>query len=102
VVKGTERKGLITVRTRRDGADAVLTVSDTGGGIPAHVAPRIFEPFFTTKEVGRGTGQGLAMVWNVIKERHGGELSFETAAGAGTTFLIRLPISGVRRPQEAA
>ena len=71
----------------------VVAISDTGGGIPESVQDRIFDPFFTTKEVGRGTGQGLAIARTVI-DKHGGELTFVTEAGRGTTFLIRLPIEG--------
>jgi len=94
LVKGTENKGRITIRTMRDGPHAVIAISDTGGGIPLHAQPHIFEPFYTTKEVGRGTGQGLSMAWSAIKERHAGELSFETRPSEGTTFIIKLPIAG--------
>jgi PAS domain S-box-containing protein len=94
VVQGTERKGLIRVQTYRDSEMAVVAISDTGGGIPEGIRGRIFDPFFTTKAVGKGTGQGLAIAWSVINEKHGGELTFDTTVGAGTTFFIRLPISG--------
>jgi signal transduction histidine kinase len=94
VVRGSEQRGLITVRTRLEGSDVVIAVKDTGSGIPEHVRPRIFDPFFTTKEVGRGTGQGLAMARSSIREKHGGDLSFETQLGQGTTFFIRLPVAG--------
>jgi signal transduction histidine kinase len=61
---------------------------------PAFPKPRdkIFDPFFTTKEVGKGTGQGLAIAHSVIVKKHGGTLRFETECGKGTTFFIRLPI----------
>jgi PAS domain S-box-containing protein len=85
-------KGLIRVRTRQDGDSAVISVSDTGGGIPDSIRDRIFDPFFTTKEVGRGTGQGLSVAHSVIVEKHRGQLSFETESGRGTTFEIRLPL----------
>ena len=94
IVKGTDQKGRITVRTWRDGDVAVITIADTGNGIPAQIRDRVFEPFFTTKEVGRGTGQGLALAWSIVHDKHGGELAFETAVGEGTTFVIRLPIAG--------
>ncbi len=94
VIRGTEQRGRITVRTKLDGSDVLITISDTGGGIPEHVRPRIFDPFFTTKEVGRGTGQGLAIARNAVRDKHGGDLSFETKLGQGTTFTIRLPIEG--------
>jgi signal transduction histidine kinase len=92
VVKGTDGKGRIRVRSQRDGNDVVVSIKDTGNGIPEEVRARIFDPFFTTKEVGRGTGQGLAIARSVIVEKHGGELTFETEVGKGTTFFIRLPI----------
>jgi two-component system NtrC family sensor kinase len=72
----------------------VIAVSDTGGGIPEQVRDHIFDPFFTTKEVGRGTGLGLSHAWRTIKEKHGGDLIFDTQLGMGTTFQIRLPIAG--------
>jgi diguanylate cyclase (GGDEF)-like protein/PAS domain S-box-containing protein len=84
-------RGLITVKTWADGAQACVSVSDTGPGIPADVLPHIFEPFFTTKPLGHGTGQGLAMAWATVVERHAGRIDVETSM-AGTTFVLRLPI----------
>jgi signal transduction histidine kinase len=69
-----------------------VEVSDTGTGITEANRTRVFEPFFTTKEVGRGSGQGLAMVYSSIVKKHGGTVAFETEFGKGTTFTIRLPI----------
>ena len=92
--RGTDQRGTIGVRTYVEGKNAVIAISDTGCGIPEEVRPRVFEPFFTTKEVGRGTGQGLAIAWTAVKEKHAGEISFETKLGVGTCFYIRLPISG--------
>jgi PAS domain S-box-containing protein len=91
VVKGSERRGTITVRTWLEGEQVVCAISDTGTGISASIRDRVFLPFFTTKELGKGTGQGLALAWNVIKEMHHGELTFESEVGRGTTFYIRLP-----------
>jgi two-component system, NtrC family, sensor kinase len=85
-------KGTITIRTRREGDFAEVRVTDTGTGIPEAIRPRIFESFFTTKGVGRGTGQGLAIVYGSIVKRHGGTVSFETEVGQGTTFILRLPL----------
>ena len=96
VVRDTGRRGKITVSTRHEGEYAVVAISDTGGGIPEHVKPHIFEPFFTTKEVGRGTGQGLAIARTAIRDNHGGELTFESVAGLGTTFYVRLPLDGAQ------
>lgn len=87
-------KGRLTLSTRRDGDWAEVRVRDTGTGIPEAVRGRIFTPFFTTKEVGRGTGQGLAIAHTVIVKKHGGTLEFETEEGQGTTFIIRMPIAG--------
>ena len=87
-----KKRGLITVTTKHDGDWAEIRISDTGDGIPEQVRTKIFDHFFTTKEVGKGTGQGLAISHNVIVEKHGGTLTFETTPGEGTTFIIRLPI----------
>lgn len=84
--------GQITVRTRRKDTFAEIAVTDTGTGIPEAIRSRIFDPFFTTKEVGKGTGQGLALAHNVIVKKHGGKIWFETEMGCGSTFLIELPI----------
>ncbi len=100
VVKGSGRKGTISVRTRRDGDAVVVEVGDTGCGIPEAVRARMFEPFFTTKDVGRGSGQGLAIAWSVVADKHGGRIYCESEVGVGTTFYVRLPIAG-RAPREA-
>jgi signal transduction histidine kinase len=91
-------RGLITVRTRCEGNDVVVQITDTGGGIPAWVADRIFDPFFTTKAVGKGTGQGLAIARAVIVEKHRGQLRFDTTPGKGTTFTISIPIGHPPEP----
>ncbi|HET9863372.1 MAG TPA: ATP-binding protein [Steroidobacteraceae bacterium] len=93
VVAGTSNKGRITVRTRAIGDYVEISISDTGDGIPESVRPRIFEPFVTTKEIGRGTGQGLALSRGIVVEKLKGSLHFETETGKGTTFYIRLPVS---------
>jgi PAS domain S-box-containing protein len=86
-------KGLITLQTRQDGDQVEVRVTDTGTGIPEAARPKIFEPFFTTKDVGKGTGQGLSIIYGCIVKRHGGTVTFETETGKGTTFIIRLPIN---------
>jgi len=86
-----EEKGKIVVSTRLHNNWAEVRVSDTGPGIPEKIRSRIFDPFFTTKEVGKGTGQGLAIVHSVVVEKHGGTISFETEKEKGTTFILRLP-----------
>jgi signal transduction histidine kinase len=62
------------------------------------VRPHIFEPFFTTKPVGKGTGQGLAIVYSSIVTKHGGTVAFESEPGKGTTFILRLPIAPPATP----
>jgi signal transduction histidine kinase/ActR/RegA family two-component response regulator len=88
-----QRKGVITVRTRCDGDWVEIRVEDTGTGIPEEIRPHVFDPFFTTKEVGKGTGQGLAIAHSIVVEKHGGTIGFETETGRGTSFIIRLPIT---------
>jgi signal transduction histidine kinase/DNA-binding NarL/FixJ family response regulator len=92
VEKNGQGKGTITISTRRDGEWARIAVADTGAGIPVEIRSRVFEPFFTTKEVGKGTGQGLALAHAAIVNRHHGQLWFESELGQGTTFFIRLPL----------
>ncbi len=89
---GARGKGTITISTRRDGDWAEVWIGDTGAGIPENIVSRIFDPFFTTKEVGKGTGQGLAISHSVVVEKHGGQIVCETKEGRGTTFRIRLPL----------
>jgi PAS domain S-box-containing protein len=92
VAAGTLSKGTITIQTRHIQDAVEIRIQDTGGGIPESIRNKIFDPFFTTKEVGRGTGQGLAIAHHVIVEKHGGLISFETEVGRGTTFIIQLPL----------
>ncbi|HNR33717.1 MAG TPA: response regulator [Candidatus Hydrogenedentes bacterium] len=89
---GSETKGRIMISTRRDGDWVEIRISDTGTGIPDEFRDRIFDPFFTTKEVGKGTGQGLAIARNVVVNKHSGTLSVESEVGKGTAFIIRLPV----------
>jgi PAS domain S-box-containing protein len=93
-----DSRGTIRVTSRLVGGMAEVRVEDSGTGIPEAVRGRIFEPFFTTKEVGRGTGQGLAIAHAVVTQGHGGTLAFETELGRGTTFVVRLPLEGRAGP----
>jgi PAS domain S-box-containing protein len=99
--QGSTEKGLISVKTRIEDGFAVISIADTGGGIPEAIRKRIFEPFFTTKEVGRGTGQGLSIAHNAIKA-HGGTLDFVTEMGKGTTFSVRLPLDDAEQESAVA
>jgi signal transduction histidine kinase len=98
-VKVSGKLGILTVCTRLDGDAVEISIADTGTGIPQSARDSIFDPFFTTKEVGKGTGQGLAIARSIVVNKHGGTLRFETECGRGTTFFIRLPTSTLDRPQ---
>jgi signal transduction histidine kinase len=80
----------------RDG-NVILTITDTGDGIPAEIRERIFEPFFTTKEVGRGTGLGLSICQRIV-ERLGGSLSIDSQHGVGTSVAVELPLQRSATP----
>jgi PAS domain S-box-containing protein len=99
-VEGTRDRGHIAVSTRCEGDTAVIRISDDGMGIRDEIRERIFEPFFTTKDVGKGTGQGLALARATV-EAHGGSLDFESVPGVGTTFITRLPLRGGTAPEGA-
>ncbi|MEM1303493.1 MAG: ATP-binding protein, partial [Planctomycetota bacterium] len=86
-------KGTIRVRTRRVGEQAVISISDTGTGIPERLLNKIFDPFFTTKDVGIGTGQGLAISRSVVVDKHGGTLEVDSTPGQGATFTIGIPLA---------
>ena len=90
--KDASQKGTITISTRIVGSHVEIRIKDTGTGIPPDIQTRIFEPFFTTKQVGKGTGQGLAIVHDVITKKHNGSISFDSDSGRGTTFILSLPI----------
>jgi signal transduction histidine kinase len=91
-----DNKGTITIRSSYDESWVRVEVCDTGAGIPVAIQRRIFDPFFTTKEVGKGTGQGLAIAHNIIVNKHEGNLTFETQNKKGTTFYIDLPLYDIQ------
>ena len=99
---GDGEKGQIVVATQVCGKFAQLSVADTGGGIPEGIRTKIFDPFFTTKEVGKGTGQGLSLAYNVVVKKLGGRIWFETEVGKGTTFFVDLPIEPADAKQETS
>ncbi len=90
--KNNGEKGLLTIKTRLADNWVEIDISDTGTGIPTKAQDKIFDPFFTTKEVGKGTGQGLSLAYNIIVQKHGGTIDFKTESGKGTTFTVRLPL----------
>jgi PAS domain S-box-containing protein len=102
VEKGDSKKGKIRVQTLNFSDWVEIRIGDTGSGIPEKVRARIFDPFFTTKEIGKGTGQGLAIARSVVVDKHGGSIHFETEEGKGTTFVIRLPHDGKSLVAKAA
>ena len=87
--------GRLIVRSRLEGQHVVVEVEDTGCGIPPELREQIFDPFFTTKEVGKGTGQGLAISRDIVVHKHDGELDFESKMGEGTVFRVVLPLKSV-------
>lgn len=70
-----------------------IVISDNGGGIPSDVLPRLFDPFFTTKPIGKGTGMGLSISYQIITEKHGGSIECRSSVGTGTEFAIAIPLS---------
>ena len=71
---------------------AEVRITDSGTGIPEEIRRKVFDPFFTTKEVGKGTGQGLAIAQSVIVDKHHGTIAIESEVGQGATFIVRLPL----------
>ncbi len=86
-----EEKGEICVKTRDIDGFVRITISDTGSGIAKENMSKIFDPFFTTKDVGKGTGLGMNIAYNIIN-KHNGTIEIESEVGKGTTFTIKLPI----------
>jgi signal transduction histidine kinase len=85
-------RGKITITTWLEDSHVVISIADTGGGIPPEIQKKIFDPFFTTKPVGRGTGLGLSIARGIIVEKHSGQITVESVVGVGSRFLVRLPL----------
>jgi signal transduction histidine kinase len=92
-------RGVLVIRTWHDAdqESVVLEINDDGPGIPNDLQPKIFDPFFTTKEVGQGTGLGLTVAYAIVHE-HGGRIRLESRPGAGASFYVEMPVSGVQLP----
>ena len=86
--------GTLRIRTRADGADIVVEISDTGVGMSPTVTTRAFDAFYTTKEVGKGTGLGLDIARRIVERRHGGTISIDSRPGE-TVLRIRIPVAQV-------
>lgn len=99
IQQNVKEKGRIAISVTRCGEHMEIRVQDDGIGIPASIRDRIFDPFFTTKPVGKGTGQGLAIVYSIIVDKHQGQIRCESEKGVGTTFILLLPLSGL--PEES-
>jgi signal transduction histidine kinase len=82
----------ITLTTETRLHQAIIRIADNGPGIPPEIQSQILDPFFTTKPVGKGTGMGMSISYQIITEKHGGELTFTSVAGQGTEFMIAVPI----------
>lgn len=94
-----QKKGMIEISTRVVLPFVEIAIKDTGCGIAAASMDKIFDPLFTTKEVGKGTGQGLTIVHDIVVEKHGGSIDIESEEGVGTTFFIRLTLQREPEPE---
>jgi PAS domain S-box-containing protein len=95
-IQAIKHNGIITIKTtlNRENRKLIISISDSGTGIPEDIVGKIFEPFFTTKQPGEGTGLGLSVSYGIVKE-HNGDIRVESRRGKGTTFHIILPAEGV-------
>jgi PAS domain S-box-containing protein len=99
--EATHVDGRIVCRTRILGPYVCVEIEDNGAGVPDAIRNRVFDPFFTTKDVGKGSGQGLAISYDVVVNRHRGRISFDSVVGRGTRFTILLPAVERARPTES-
>ena len=88
-----DERGVIRIATYELAGWVSIEIEDTGCGMSPEVLERIFDPFFTTKDVGKGTGQGLAITYNIIKQKHSGDILCQSVPGEGSCFTLRLPIT---------
>ncbi|HOB74718.1 MAG TPA: cache domain-containing protein [Phycisphaerae bacterium] len=93
--------GTLTIISRAEGEEVVLSIQDTGHGIPREDLEKIFEPFYTTKPVGKGTGLGLSVTYGILQQ-HGATLGVKSEIGKGSTFTVRLPIAAPAGPASPA
>jgi signal transduction histidine kinase len=81
----------VTVSVSVEGDQLIISLADNGEGMTEEVKQRLFENFFTTKPIGQGTGLGMAITRDIVENKHGGKLSFESTEGQGTTFTLTIP-----------
>lgn len=91
-LQAMQSKGILSICIRQQGDEAVVSVADTGGGIPIAILPKIFDPFFTTKPIGEGSGLGLDIARKIV-EKHHGRIEVQNVTGIGVTFLVYLPLT---------
>jgi len=99
--QAVDQNGSVEIHTGRGPHHVWIEIKDDGCGIEEHVLPRIFEPFFTTKDVGRGTGLGLSISYGIVR-KHGGDITVRSRIGAGTVFLITLPVKQAGATQDSS
>ena len=93
----TESQGTIWVTTELLQSDQIaIRIEDNGSGIPNEIQKYIFDPFFTTRPIGQGTGLGLSISYQIVTERHGGRLEFNSSRGRGSEFVVYIPLSQVK------
>jgi two-component system, NtrC family, sensor kinase len=90
-VDAIAEEGKIVIATSQTAKDFLISVRDTGAGIPEEIRSKIFDPFFTTKPVGQGTGLGLAISYGIVQD-HGGSIEVQSEAGVGTEFIVKIPL----------
>ncbi len=96
-----ETQGTIKIRTWQDDEAHYVAISDNGSGIPEEDREKIFEPFFTTKDVGKGTGLGMSISYDIVK-KHGGKIELISECGVGTTFTLIFPHDGIKALEESS
>ena len=89
---GDGYKPQISVSVGLDGSLIKITFADNGEGMNDEVKQRLFEDFFTTKPIGQGTGLGMSITRDIIENKHGGKLTFDSTEGEGTTFILTIPV----------
>ncbi|MEO1298109.1 MAG: ATP-binding protein [Cyanobacteria bacterium J06636_16] len=89
----SKRDAWIAIQTHQtDTGHVKIHITDNGSGIPETIRDRLFDPFFTTKPIGKGTGMGLSISYQIVTEKHGGRLTCQSKIGEGTTFTIMIPL----------